>query len=165
MALTEGSVARLRRDYPDLIVMARRAEHGSAAASLWDTLRERMDLPPSAGAASRQVQAVRVPIDGIRGGRSTARCRYELIVDTSSLAQAIPPTWIASPPDSEIKHVNVWPESKNYCKWTGTWLPSICWYKFANSWLQAPAESRTLGAALEYAKQLLNTENHDSPAR
>ena len=99
------------------------------------------------------------------GGRTKVRCRYQLIIDTTHLQQAIPDVWVISPPDGEIKHVNIWPSRKSFCKWSGTWLPSVCWYTYANGWLAAPAKSRTLGAALEYVKQLLNTENNDSPAR
>jgi hypothetical protein len=111
------------------------------------------------------VLAVRVSIDGIRGMRNKQRCRYTLIVDTSTIAVEIPPVWVAAPSDAEIRHVNIWPARKSFCKWTGARLPSFCWNTFAHGWLTAPQRSRTLGAALEYAKQLLNTENHDSPAR
>jgi hypothetical protein len=78
---------------------------------------------------------------------------------------AIPPAWVTVPADREIRHVNVWPASHSHCQWTGTGLPSLCWHEFAAAWSAAPSQHQTLGALLEYAKQLLNTENHDSPAR
>lgn len=164
MSLTEDAVLRLKRDYPSIAVVAR---EGSAPQLIrW---RLHLNRYPEVGfrvpESSAVVMAVRVRIEGIRGGRSRVRCLYELIIDTSSLARGIPPVWVASPPDHEIKHVNIWPAHKSFCRWTGTQLPSICWNTFATAWSAAPLRSRTLGAALEYARQLLNTENHDSPAR
>src|SRR5258705_10068775 len=160
MGITEETVRRLKRDYVDLSAVARRSDMPLAAGVL-GSAPETWHITASNG----PVVAVRVGIEGIRGGRRSVRCRYDLIVDTTDLVAAIPEVWVVSPPDQEIKHVNIWPARKSFCKWTSTNLPSFCWYKFAVSWLDAPARSRTLGAALEYAKQFLNTENHDSPAR
>jgi hypothetical protein len=144
MALREAEITRLGADYPGLRVIARQA----GLISL---------LSP--------VLAVEVTVTGIRGGNSRLPCRYELIIETTDLVGAIPPVWVRSPADRAIKHVNIWPADKSFCQWTGSQLPSFCWYGFAKGWSAAPAGSRTLGAALEYTKQFLNTENHDSSAR
>jgi len=168
MGIAEETVVRLRRDYPGLSVVARAPAQGGPWLRLkrwWLSLRARWLSRKTRQLTPGPVLAVKVWVDGIRGGRSKVRCRYQLIIDTSHLQQAIPDVWVISPPDREIKHVNIWPSHKSFCKWSGTRLPSICWYTYANGWLAAPAKSRTLGAALEYIKQLLNTENHDSPAR
>jgi hypothetical protein len=111
------------------------------------------------------VSAVSVSVSGIQGMKSRLRCRYDLIIETASLATAIPPVWVTYPRDIDIKHVNIWRASHSFCRWTGTDLPSFCWYEFGTQWLQNPLDWRTLGAALEYIKQFLNTENHDSAAR
>jgi hypothetical protein len=140
MGLREADIELIRAYYPGLRVIARQT--GPAP-----------------------VQAVEVPVTGIVGKQMTLRCRYELIIDTTDLAAAIPPVWVKSPRDAEIKHVNIWHARENFCRWAGTNLPSFCWYQFAAAWTAAPADSRTLGAALEYVKQFLNTENHDSRAR
>lgn len=164
MGITEDAIVRLRRDYPGITVVAREGRSSQEAA--W-----RLQLNPypelgfRAAASPTAVLAVRVVVEGIRGGRSSARCPYDLIIDTTNLGGAIPQVWVASPPDREIRHVNIWPAHKSFCRWTGTQLPSFCWNTFATAWSAALPRSRTLGAALEYARQLLNTENHDSPAR
>ena len=139
MGIREEDVELLAPHYPGLRVIARQA-----------------GLEP--------VLAVEVPVTGIIGKQSTLRCRYVLIVDTTDLVGAIPPVWVKSPVDAEIKHVNIWHARENFCPWTGTNLPSFCWYQFGHGWTDAPG-FRTLGAALEYVKQFLNTENHDSRAR
>jgi hypothetical protein len=144
MSLTDESVARLKRTYPSLVVLARGNEPAPQP---------------------KKVLAVRVTVDGVRGGRSTAPCAYQLIIDTSTMGTEIPAVWIADPPDDEIKHVNIWRASHSFCRWAGTDLPSICWHTYARAWSRAPLTWRTLGAALEYVKQLLNTENHESVTR
>ncbi|WP_162908383.1 hypothetical protein, partial [Allorhizocola rhizosphaerae] len=114
------------------------------------------------------VMAVRLSIGGMRGGRGgdrSAQIRYLLIVDVSDLPAGVPPMWVRAPLDRDITHVNIWPASKSVCPWTGTPLPSLCWNTFAVAWQEAPSAQRTLGSALEFARQLLNTENHESPAR
>jgi hypothetical protein len=140
MGLPEADVATLSTHYPGLRVIARQA--GPAP-----------------------VLAVEVPVTGIVGKSSVLRCRYELIIDTTDLDAAIPPVWVRSPGDADIKHVNIWHARESFCRWAGINLPSFCWYQFAGAWTAAPASSRTLGAALEYIKQFLNEENHDSRAR
>lgn len=142
MALRKAEVELLKADYPSLGVMV---------------------LSPISPLAS--VAAVSVSIAGILGMNSRIRCRYDLIVETTSLTSAIPPVWVTHPRDADIKHVNIWHAGEDFCRWTGTDLPSFCWDEFGEEWLNAPASWRTLGAALEYIKQFLNTENHDSAAR
>jgi len=156
MGITDAAVQRLAAAYPDLGVIARGVtpparRSGRAPAE-----------PPG------PVMVVRLSITGIRGGRGPdhlARCPYLLVVEVTNLAGGIPPVWVRAPADRDIRHVNIWPAAKNYCTWVGGWLPSLCWHTFATGWLQAPPSHRTLGNALEYANQLLNTENHVSPAR
>lgn len=160
MPITEDSVRRLRASYPGITVLARQE---AVTSPFLARLAEQ--LPTIFAAAPQKVLAVQVPIVGIAGSRSRTRCRYELIVDTSHMKRDIPPVWIASPRDRDIRHVNIWPERKSFCRFAGKNLPSFCWHTFANGWTAAPREARTLGNLLEYAKQLLNTENHDSPAR
>jgi hypothetical protein len=166
VGITEAAVNLLVPEYPDLTVIARDVR---PADELTQLLRLGLQHLPSAdtnpGPVPGPVVAVRVGVEGIRGMRSTQRCRYTLIVDTSAIAFTIPQVWVAAPADAEIRHVNIWPAHKSFCRWTGTHLPSFCWRTFADGWTEAPQRSRTLGAALEYAKQLVNTENHDSPAR
>jgi|HubBroStandDraft_6_1064221.scaffolds.fasta_scaffold806092_2 hypothetical protein len=167
MGVTEESVRRLRRHYPGIVVVARSNTPVSPArTALIDLLADRPGLTGTLiNPLSGPILAVRVSVQGIVGGHSRVRCSYALIVDTSDLQRAIPPVWVASPQDSDIKHVNIWPENKSFCRFVGKNLPSFCWNTFANGWSRAPRPSRTLGNALEFAKQLLNTENYDSPAR
>jgi hypothetical protein len=157
MGVTDESIQRLKRDYPGILVVARRSIPAIRTPFLLTSL-----LPEQ---LSGPVLAVRVRVQGVRGGHSTARCDYELIIDTSDLRGAIPTIWVASPADRDIKHVNIWPAHRLFCRFAGKNLPSFCWNTFANGWSQASPQARTLGNALEYAKQLLNRENHDSPAR
>jgi hypothetical protein len=166
MSVTEQSIERLKRDYPKIAVVARRSVLATNATFLLPSLRSEPLLPtrfsePLIG----PVLAVRVQVQGIRGGHSPGGCPYELIIDTSNLRGAIPNVWVMSPPDRDIKHVNIWPAHKLFCSFALKNLPSFCWGSFATRWSQVPSEARTLGNALEYAKQFLNEENRDSPAR
>lgn len=142
MTLRKQAVEALSVDYPSLKTMA---------------------LTSALPLAS--VSAVSVSILGIQGMKSRLRRRYDLIIETTSLATAIPPVWVTYPRDSDIKHVNIWRASHSFCRWAGTDLPSFCWDEFGTQWLQTRLDWRTLAAALEYIKQFLNTENHDSAAR
>jgi hypothetical protein len=162
MGLPQESVDRLAREYPGIAVLARErgsASAGSSTGGLYGGLYR------SGYVAPRPVLAVRVPVEGVVGGHSQTRCRYELIVETTDLQRAIPPIWVTSPPDEVIKHVNIWPTNHSFCRWAGRNLPSLCWNTFNQAWLRAPHTAQRLGNALELARQLLNAENHDSPAR
>ncbi len=162
MGVAEETITRLRDHYPDITVLARQRAVPTKSL-VWTSLRSR--LADRGSDTSGPVLAVQLTVDGIEGGRSRTRCHYRLIIDTGDLRKAIPPVWVLFPGDDQIKHVNIWPAHKNFCRWTGTSLPSFCWFRFADGWSRAPEQARTLGAALEYVKQLLSTENHDSPAR
>jgi hypothetical protein len=142
MGLRKAEVELLKADYPSLKVVA---------------ISSVRPLAP--------VLAVAVDIDGIRGMNSSLPCRYKLIIETTRVAAAIPPVWVTSPRDAEIKHVNIWPAKESFCRWAGINLPSFCWGGFGDEWMNALVSWRTLGAALEYIKQFLNSENHDSAAR
>ncbi|WP_345541983.1 hypothetical protein [Phytohabitans rumicis] len=163
--MSEASIARLRREYPDIAVLARASGPARPRGGFRAWLHRTFPNWSARRTGGGPVLAVRVRVEGIRGMRSTARCRYDLIVDTTNLTALLPAVWIAAPPDHEIRHVNVWPARNSFCRWSGRKLPSLCWHTYARGWAEAPPHARTLGAALEYAKQLLNTENHDSPAR
>lgn len=169
MGIAEEAVTRLVPQYPDLGVLARRPGVVAGRPGLLRRLDHQLGQRRAAqGDAAGPVAAVRLSIEGIRGGRTetrTIRCTYLLIVDVSTASRQIPAVWVRSPADSAIEHVNIWPAAKSFCPWTGAWLPNLCWNTFAAGWMAAAPAHRTLGTVLEYAKQLLNTENHDSPAR
>ena len=161
MGITDAAVARLRAAYPDIGALARRPGMVPRQGGFRSRV-ERAGEPPG------PVEAVRLSVEGVRGGRTAAaglRCRYVLVVDVSNLTTRIPGIWVLSPADRDIEHVNIWPASRTYCRWKEAWLPSLCWNTFAVGWHEAAPAHRTLGTVLEYAKQLLNTENHESPAR
>jgi hypothetical protein len=142
MPLRQREVVALKADYPSLAVLA---------------------LTPAFPEAF--VAAVSVTITGIRGMHSKLPCSYQLIIETASLETTIPPVWVRYPRDADIKHVNIWHAGHAFCGWTGTDLPSFCWQGFGKQWRQTAPDWRTLAAALEYVKQFLNMENHDSAAR
>jgi hypothetical protein len=156
MGLPEASVTGLARTYPGITVAARLDR---SRLGFWRRLRAVFE--PDFG----PVVAVSVPIQGIRGRHSQVPQRYQLLVDTANIGGRLADVWISSPADKDILHVNVWPAKKLFCPYAGRYLPSLCWHTYQDAWLRAPAQSRTLGAMLEYARQFLSTENHDSPAR
>jgi hypothetical protein len=158
VGVSDEVIGRLKEAHPSLTVAARR---NTSSSPFMTALRGLFLAEDALG----PVSAVKVTIDGIRGGGKTTRVPYELIVETMRLRSAIPAVWVMSPEDSQIEHVNIWRAHKSHCRWSGTDLPSLCWDSFGTGWMTAEPASRTLGAALEYVKQLLNTENHDSPAR
>jgi hypothetical protein len=140
MGIREADVELLTGYYPGLRVIARQA--GPAP-----------------------VLAVEASITGIIGMHSTGKRDYQLIIETVDLVAAIPQVWVRSPSDAVIRHVNIWHARESFCCWAGIDLPSFCWSSYADGWTAAPAASRTLGAALEYIRQFVNMENHDSRAR
>ncbi|MGI5247130.1 hypothetical protein [Dactylosporangium sp. CA-139066] len=165
MGIGDEAVTRLRAEYPDIGALARQPGVLPRPGGSPDRFGARS---APGGDPPGPVMAVRLSIEGVRGGRTPAaglRCRYVLVVDVSKPAGRIPSIWVRSPADRDIEHVNIWPASREYCPWMRAWLPSLCWNTFAVGWHQAPPAHRTLGTVLEYAKQLLNTENHESPAR
>src|ERR1700722_11559030 len=111
-----AEVELLNRDYPSLKVLAR------ASA-----------LPLAS------VAAVSVSVMGTRGMNSKLRCRYDMVIETTSLSSAIPPVWVTYPRDGAIKHVNIWHANMSFCRWTGTDLPSFCWHEFGKEWLYSHA--------------------------
>lgn len=168
MPVTELSVRHLKSDYPGISVFARR----TVAARRTGFFRRFLDFliamfARQSLAAAGDVVAIRVTVSGIRGGGRRDRQNYELILDVTQLDSQLPKAWVVSPPDPQIRHVNIWPATQGdgLCPWLGVQLPSLCWFRFKEAWSSAPPQSRTLGSALEFTKQLLNTENHDSPAR
>jgi hypothetical protein len=142
MPLTQREVVALKADYPSLAVLA---------------------LTPAS--PEDFVAAVSVTIPGIRGMHSRLPSQYQLIIEAMGMETTIPPVWVRHPRDVDIKHVNIWPGGHAFCRWTGTDLPSFCWHGFSDQWRRTASSWRTLAAALEYVKQFLNTENHDSAAR
>lgn len=159
MPITELAVRQLEPDFPGITIVARRTR-------FLRTLMDRLKIT-SGSPDPTDVAAVSVVVNGIRGGHHEGRVDYHLIVDVSRLQLGLPKIWVTEPADADIRHVNIWRDSHSdgFCSWLGVSLPHLCWFSFEAAWASAPAQSRTLGAALEYAKQLLNTENHDSPAR
>jgi hypothetical protein len=158
--ITETAVEGLRNEYPGLAIVARRP-------SKFRRFMKRLVTEPGEEVMVADVVAVRATVQGIRGGGQGHSQFYELVLDVSQLNSHLPRTWVSSPSDAQIHHVNIWRATRpgGVCPWLQVSLPYLCWFTFEEAWAAAPASSRTLGSALEFAKQLLNTENHDSPAR
>jgi hypothetical protein len=120
--------------------------------------------------ARGRVGAVVVVMQGRRGGQAgwwlwgpRGRVAYTVALDLSSIQDNIPPAWILSPGDDVLRHLNVF--HGGHCPLFGRLLPLVCWGSFAQAWTSVPRAHRTLGAALEYLRQLLNHQNPHSPAR
>ncbi|MFF4021012.1 hypothetical protein [Streptomyces sp. NPDC001843] len=162
MPVTEAEVLALRRDHPGIGVLARETRPTTLLMARWRAL---LAAQPLTG--QPDVVAVTVGMRGIAGGGSWIRQDYGLVLDVSALHRRLPTVWITAPTDVQIRHVNIWRSADDgaWCPWLGMRLPYVCWFTYADAWSGASPSNRTLGAALEYVKQLLNTENHDSPAR
>lgn len=92
--------------------------------------------------------AISVWVTGIRGSRNGSRGRHEnveyrLILDVSKLAFEIPDTWVTSPPDDDIDHVNIY--SATECAVYESDLPKLCWGNFETTWDDTPRNAKTLG--------------------
>lgn len=114
------------------------------------------------------ITAVAVTLEGILGCKNTLRrgqrTQYRVLASVARLASGLPVTWIASPRDSDIQHVNIWP-AHEVCPFVGAKLPNICWGTSASAWKAIPAGQRTLTSFLEVTRQLLSQANLDSRAR
>ncbi|MFE2102397.1 MULTISPECIES: hypothetical protein [unclassified Streptomyces] len=162
MPVTEAEVWALRTDFPGIGVLARETRQSALLMARWRTL-----LSPYPAVGPPDVRAVSARVRGVVGGGSRIRQDYQLVMDVGMLHQRLPTVWITAPANAQIRHVNIWPPKGDaaWCPWLGLRLPHVCWFTYTDAWSDAQLSSRTLGAALEYVKQLLNTENHDSPAR
>ena len=127
--------------------------------------------PVARGSRSGRIYAVSVKVKGRRGGERgwvfrTPKSRqvFEVILDVSNIESEIPEAWVVSPPDSRIRHLNIF--HGQHCPVLKKSLPKLCWGPdYAAQWGNAPRQHRTLGAAIEYLRQFLNDQNPDSPAR
>ena len=126
------------------------------------------DLEPIKTDRSGQITAIAVTIQGIVGSDSTTGRerpqRFRLLVDVNRLDRELPAVWIASPPDAEIRHVNVWP-GRETCPFTGTVLPKLCWGTTPTAWNGVSRADRSLSNLLEAARQVLARVNMNSRAR
>ncbi|MEU6293099.1 hypothetical protein [Streptomyces sp. NPDC046988] len=162
MPVTEEEVHALSSEYPGIRVLARETRQGALLMARWRAL-----FATESPSGQPDVTAVSARVRGIVGGGSRIRQDYQLVMEVATLHRRLPEVWITAPDDGEIRHVNIWRPDTDaaWCPALGMRLPHLCWFTYTEAWADARYSHRTLGAALEYVKQLLNTENHDSPAR
>jgi hypothetical protein len=114
------------------------------------------------------VTAIAVTLEGIVGcknrQRRGQRTQYRVLASVARLPAGLPVTWIASPRDKDIEHVNIWP-AHEVCPFVGVRLPNICWGTSESAWQAIPPGHRTLASFLELTRQLLAQANMDSKAR
>jgi hypothetical protein len=124
-----------------------------------------LDIVDSKG--SDEISVIAVTIQGIRGSKSeyrrTGKVEYRLLADVSDLSARLPKTWIVSPQDDQIEHVNIYRPA--LCPLTNTRLPYLCWGNGDSVWRRASAGHRTLGNYLEAVRNLLGNANLNSVAR
>jgi hypothetical protein len=122
-------------------------------------------LQPLATSGS-DITAIAVIIGGISGDNLTDRrpVSYRILASVRNLAAALPPIWIASPEDSQIKHRNIY-RAREVCPFTGRRLPTLCWGDTPNAWSGTATSERRLANLLEAVRQVLANVNPDSPAR
>jgi hypothetical protein len=114
------------------------------------------------------ITAIAVTLEGILGcnsrQRRDQRVRYRILASVARLPAGLPVTWVVTPSDREIQHVNIWP-AREVCPFTGKRLPNICWGTSETAWRGTPAAQRTLPNFLEVTRQLLAQANPASRAR
>ena len=114
-----------------------------------------------------RILVVSVDFPGIRGGKGISsyvnqRIYYKGIIDVSEIrSDTIPAVYILSPPDNEIKHVNIW--GPQYCSFLGRDLPRVCWGANEITWKKLRPKSRTLLVFLELLSKAYMDQNFDSP--
>jgi hypothetical protein len=114
------------------------------------------------------ITVIAVNLEGIVGcansRRRIQRTRYRVTASVARLQSGLPITWIVSPCDQDIEHVNIWP-ARHICPYLGIRLPNICWGSSDDVWRALPASQRTLANFLEVTRQLLSHANLLSKAR
>jgi hypothetical protein len=114
------------------------------------------------------ITAIAVTIEGILGCANQQqrgrRTQYRILASVARLSSGLPVTWIASPHDKDIQHVNIWP-AHDMCPYVGKKLPNICWGTSETAWKGTSAGQRTLTSFLEVTRQLLAQANMSSRAR
>jgi hypothetical protein len=124
-------------------------------------------LAPIATSGS-YITAIGVTLRGIVGGHNARRRKlpadYRVLALVKDLESDLPVAWIASPPDDQIEHVNIW-EARSLCPITGTRLPDICWGTADEAWDALDPGQRKLGNFLELTRQILGEANLESAAR
>ncbi|WP_125805384.1 hypothetical protein [Actinoplanes sp. ATCC 53533] len=122
-------------------------------------------LQPLATSGS-DITAIAVTIGGISGRMREDRApvSYRILASVRTLATSLPPIWIASPTDAEIRHVNIF-RASDVCPFTGTRLPTLCWGRTPSAWSGAATSERRLANLLEAVRQVLANSNPRSAAR
>jgi len=128
-------------------------------------------INPSATIAAKNafgsISAIRIKVSGIkggRGGRSRTKITYSLYIDVDKIrSNTFPTTWIESPSDSQITHVNIW--HPKMCPKLGRELPWICEGDNADLWSMRPKSERTLVVLCDILHHILMNQDFDSPAR
>ncbi|GAA4735622.1 hypothetical protein [Phytohabitans rumicis] len=114
------------------------------------------------------ITAIAVTVQGIVGSAAEKhrrdRMQYRLLASVQNLQSGLPVVWIASPDDSQIKHVNIF-RPRERCPFVGKKLPDICWGTSSAAWKAASPGERTLANLLEAARQVLDNANLNSRAR
>jgi hypothetical protein len=116
--------------------------------------------------SGREITAIAVIIGGISGSnrRDRVPVSYKILASVRSLETALPPIWISSPQDSQIRHRNIY-RAREVCPFTGTILPTLCWGSTPIAWSGTATSERRLANLLEAVRQVLANVNPDSPAR
>jgi hypothetical protein len=114
------------------------------------------------------ITAIAVTLEGILGcenlRRRRQRTQYRVVASVARLQSGLPVTWIVSPRDQDIQHVNIW-RAREVCPYVGVKLPNICWGTSEDAWRAIPPAQRTLANFLEATRQLLSQANLLSKAR
>ena len=105
------------------------------------------------------VYAIAIKMKGIVGQNNRSRIEYQMFIDLTNYPGHIPDVFITNIPDSQIRHINIYP-AKGCAKLNG-YYPYIC----LGNLKDALTRYRHLSAFLQGVKRILNNENFNDPAR
>ncbi len=115
------------------------------------------------------ISAVTIEIEGIVGGNGNDRnnkIKYYCLIDLSRFPENIAKIFILNPPESKIKHVNIY--HPRDCPILNKRLPEICSGNFERIIQNINTKNinvMPLILLLTGLKRILNTQNHNDPAR
>uniref|UniRef100_UPI0013C2E934 hypothetical protein n=1 Tax=Allorhizocola rhizosphaerae TaxID=1872709 RepID=UPI0013C2E934 len=117
-------------------------------------------LQPLSNDRNGHISAISVTINGIEGSsqRATRSVPYRILISVQNLQAELPAIWIASPPDNQIRHVNIF-RATQVCPFTDTRLPTLCWGQTPRASQGASTADRRLANQLEAVRQVLSNAN------
>ncbi|MHA1687479.1 MAG: hypothetical protein ACTSYD_13935 [Candidatus Heimdallarchaeaceae archaeon] len=121
-----------------------------------------IDPPSSKRKKGKVFYDITFEIKGIVGCCNKRIITYRCYCDLRNFPVEAPDVFILDPPDSDIKHVNVF--RPMYCDRKKKRLPYVCLGKYFDKWMSLDYKYRTFALIVQSLNTILHTENFNDRA-